>query len=41
VIDQLGGFGFARLGLIGRLPRLRPPAAAIYVPVDMANRMLV
>lgn len=31
-IDRLGGFDFARLGLIGRLPRLRLLVAVIYVP---------
>ena len=34
-IGRLEGFGFARLGLIGRLPRLRLLVAVICVPVDM------
>lgn len=31
---RLGGFGFARLGLVGRLPRLRLLVAVTYVPVE-------
>lgn len=38
-IGRLGGFGFARLGLAGRLPKLRLLVAAIYVPVDMVKSL--
>lgn len=38
-IGRLGDFGFVRLGLIGRLPRLRLLVAVIYVPVDMVRSL--